>query len=518
MDKQAFLRRNFLKTVGLGTAAGLLGLGIGQTVWAQPKRNRQKSVLGPVRGNGTNVVLITTDDLSYDSVGANGCAVPDITPNLDRLASEGVRFELAHVNIAVCQPCRGTIATGLYPHHSGITGFNHTKLPIATVMKTLKDAGYRTGIMSKVGHSTPHGAFRWDMLVNREHTCNGRDPQRFYEYTEGFIRDCAAENRPFYLMVNSQDPHRPFAGTANEYRKLPLCRHPEPSRTYQPNEVPVPGYLPDLPDVRKETARYFSSVHRADETVGAVLRALKETGAEASTLVVFISDHGRSFPFSKGNCYPFSTHVPWIMRLPGKIAPGSVEREHFISTIDFFPTVLETLDLTVPEGLDGRSFVPLLQGKPQPNRDRVFTQFYRTSAGNDYPMRSVQEKDFCYIFNPWVKRGLPYKAEAMRGLSFNAMRDAGKINPQIAARVEHCIHRTVEELYDLKKDPSCLHNLVDDAAYSDQLQRLQTVLTDWMRDTDDDALPCFDRRNEPGVCRRLYAPRRKKRSLKPRRI
>ena len=116
-------------------------------------------------------------------------------------------------------------------------------------------------------------------------------------------------------------------------------------------------------------AQYYSSAHRCDETVGEVLRALKESGLEDSTLVMFLSDNGISMPFAKSNCYLTSTRTPWLVRWPGKVKPGVVDTEHFISGIDFMPTILEAAGLPAPAGMDGRSFLPLLTGR-RPSRAR----------------------------------------------------------------------------------------------------------------------------------------------------
>src|SRR5210317_1259876 len=119
--------------------------------------------------NRVNFLLITVDDLNWNSVGCFGCKTPEITPNIDRLASEGIKFENAHVTIGVCQPSRGALATGCYPHRSGVEGFNHingSKIPLLT--EKLQDAGYLNGILGKVGHSSPKDEFKWDYSYDME--------------------------------------------------------------------------------------------------------------------------------------------------------------------------------------------------------------------------------------------------------------------------------------------------------------------------------------------------------------
>jgi len=112
-----------------------------------------------------NVLLITADDMNYDSPGVTGCKVPDVTPNIDRLASEGMRFEHAHINIAVCQPARSVLMTGRYPHRNGAKGFEPIRSDVPTLQESLRAAGYLNGIMAKVGHLAPIEKFCWDTVV-----------------------------------------------------------------------------------------------------------------------------------------------------------------------------------------------------------------------------------------------------------------------------------------------------------------------------------------------------------------
>lgn len=441
-----------------------------------------------------NVLLITVDDMGWDSVGANGCAVPEITPNIDRFASEGIRFEHAHVNISLCQPCRAVIATGRYSHRNGVEGFYHTTLAIPTVMQIMKDSGYRVGVMAKQDHSTPHEGFVWDVAVRATELGYGRSCDRFYARAKQFFEESKSSGKPFYLMANVVDPHRPFYGSGD-----PADDH-LPSRVYTPDEIAVPGFLPDLPDIRQELAMYYSSVRRADDSVGAVLEALKESGLEERTLVVLLSDNGMSFPFAKANCYPHSTRTPWIVRWPGRIAPGQVDEAHFISTVDFLPTVLEAVGLPIPEGLDGTSFLPLLDGGQQEGRDRVFTQCHVYLSGRHDAMRCVQDTRYSYIFNPWSNGSTLFNVEGMNGLSFDAMKAAAATDRGIAARVRLLQYRVLEELYDLENDPDCLSNLIEDPDHQSALQAYRESLREWMSSTGDEALDCFDHRYDEGVC------------------
>lgn len=447
-----------------------------------------------------NVLLITADDMNFDAVGAFGCPVPGTTPNIDRLAAEGIRFDHAHVTISVCQPSRSTLLTGRYPHRHGGEGFFPLRIPgVPTLPGVLRDAGYRVGILGKVSHSTPYHDFKWDMSFGELDLGHGRNPAIYRQHAQAFISAAVQAHQPFFLMANSHDPHRPFFGNdpPHWYQPCTELQAAVPSRVFGPHEVTTPGFLPDLPDVRREIAEYYSSVRRCDDTVGVLLDVLRQNGAESNTLVIYLSDNGMAFPFAKTNCYLNSTRTPWVMRWPGRVRPGSVERVHMISGIDLMPTVLDALGVALPGGMDGRSFLPLLSGQPQSGRDLVFTQFHQTSARRNYPMRCVQSRDFGYLFNPWSNGSRIFINESQDGRTFAAMHQAAVSDPHVAARVSLFLYRVPEELYHLAVDPNALHNLIDDPRYADELAHMRAALERYMIDTRDPALDAFRQRQSP---------------------
>jgi N-sulfoglucosamine sulfohydrolase len=437
-----------------------------------------------------NLLLITADDMNYDSLGVTGCKVKGITPNLDRLAAQGILFERAHVTIAVCQPCRSVLMTGRYPHRNGALGFQPIHRDVPTLQESLRAGGYLNGIMAKVPHLAPADKFCWDTVVPANALGRGRDPKLYHQHALAFFKKSKDSGKPFFLMANSQDPHRPFSGSQQEKNNR-RAGPPWPGVSRRITPVEVPAFLPDLPDVRREVAQYMTSVHRCDEIVGEVLRALKDAGLEESTLVMFLSDHGMAFPFAKTNCYIDSTRTPWMVRWPGKVKPGSVDREHFISGIDFMPTALEALGLPPVKGMDGRSFLPLLEGKKQEGRGRVFTVFNRTSARKDFPMRAIQDGKFLYIYNAWSDGKTVFRNESQSGLTFKAMQAAAKTDPKVAARVRLFQYRVPEELYDVARDPAALHNLIADRLYAKDLARLRQELLQMMESTADPQTPGF---------------------------
>jgi N-sulfoglucosamine sulfohydrolase len=454
-------------------------------------------------GKLPNFILITADDLNYDSVGCYGCKVPQITPNIDRLAGQGMKFTNAHVNIAVCQPCRQSIMTGRYPHCNGAEGFEPIDEDVPTLQESLRSAGYLNGILGKEVHLQPRSKYCWDFYITESQLASGagigRSPQRYYEYSKSFFDMAKDRNKPFFLMANSHDPHRPFAGSDQE-KKAWGHDLPKFTRQLKNQEVPVPNFLPDLANIRKEVAQYYTSVYRCDQSVGAVIKAIEESGLAGNTMVMFISDNGMAVPFAKANCYLASTKTPWIVKWPGKVKPGSTDSEHFISGIDYMPTVLDAAGIEMVDGMNGFSFLPLLAGEKQQGRKYVFTEFHKTSAGRGYPMRCVQNERFGYIFNFWASKTAPMRMDSTSGLTFKAMQEAGKSDPKIAARVRLFEYRVPEEFYDFKKDPGALNNLISDPRYQNEIEQMHRMLKEQMKKTNDPALQRFqDRETKIGT-------------------
>ena len=442
-----------------------------------------------------NVLFITVDDMNWDSIGAFGCRVDGITPNIDRLASQGMRFQHGHVTIAICQPTRAVWMTGRYPHRSGALGFDRINPGVPTLIETLKKHGYLNGILAKERHVVPSRHAAFDVIVPAAQLKTGRDPQLYYQQTKSFLEKAKASKKPFFLMANAQDPHRPFAGSAQEAGRKRRNKNTIPgvSRTYKPDEIMMPGFLPDLPQIRLELSEYFTSVHRADEVTGAVLRALRESGFEENTLVMFVSDHGMPLPFAKTNCWYQSTRTPWIVRWPGVVKAGSWDREHFVSGIDFTPTILDAAGIPPIKGVDGRTFVPVMKGEKHAGREVVFTHINRTAGRNEYPMRSVQDATYGYIYNAWSDGKTRFRNESQSGRTMKAMSQAAASNPKIAARVKHFLYRTPEELYEYSKDPDARNNLAGKPEHGERLARYRRILLEHMEKTGDPQLEGFRR-------------------------
>lgn len=448
-----------------------------------------------------NILIITVDDMSADSVGVFGCRLRDTTPNIDQLARSGMRFEYAHVQVGNCMPSRNVMWSGRYPHNNKVEGFYQVRdIDYPVLADLMKNAGYFTAIRHKVSHSTPYSPYDWDLVLDtlpdgrRLHV---KDAESYGQSTTRAIRAAADAGKPFCVMINISDPHKPFYAQGKKGETIPDPH--KPTRVFYPEECPVPGFLFDDPVVRKELSHYYSSVRRADDGVGSVLRALRGSGHDQDTLVIFLSDHGMALPFAKTQLYHHSTHTPLIIRWPGVTKPDSIDRQHMVSAVDLLPTILDAAGIDHPDGLDGRSFEPLLRGQSQDHREMVFKEYNENAGGSRDPMRAVQTKRYLYIFNPW-SNGKRVMATATTGTpTYRRMAELAKSDPNIRARHELYRYRVPEELYDVETDPDCLHNLIDSPTHQEVAEKLRSELENWMVNTGDPMLETFRNRNDPAA-------------------
>jgi len=267
--------------------------------------------------------------------------------------------------------------------------------------------------------------------------------------------------------------------------------------------------------VRKELAHYYSSVRRADDCFAATLMALKESGEEDKTFILFLSDHGMPLPFAKTQLYHHSTRTPLMVKWPGVTKGGTVDKTHMVSAVDFLPTLLDVAGIKHPKGLDGRSFAGLIRGGQQKNRDYIIKEYNENAGASRDPMRAVQTKKFLYLFNPW-SNGERVMATATSGTStYRRMKELAATDSRIADRHSLYQHRVVEELFDVENDPDCLVNLIGSPQHQAELARLRGTLMTWMETTGDHMLPVYQKRNDPAV-REAYILAREKESAERR--
>lgn len=436
-----------------------------------------------------NILFFTADDMNYDSSGVCGGPIKDLTPQLDRLAAEGMRFEYAYSTVAVCQPVRQTMQCGLYPHRSGSMGFFPLKPEVRTLNQQLHDAGYLISMFGKGKHHQPAEKFCVDVADDSI----SRKPSKLAEATRKVLRMAREQGKPFFHNVNCYDPHRPFIGMKGADD---LAEGEPPSRWIKPEEVTsVPGFLEDLPEIRRELAGYYTNVRRLDDAVGAVLAVLKEEGFAEDTLVIFYAgDHGMSFPFGKSNIYENSSRGALIIRWPGVTMHGAVDRDHLVSTLDFAPTLLEAAQLPAIPGIDGRSFLPVVKGGKLAGWDRVFTCYNAAFGSNWLPMRCLRTKDRSYIWNAWSDGQRKYHTENMSGLTWKAMVAAAQSHPEIKARADFYLHRAPEEFYDMSNDRFERNNLIADPARQSEINTMRQELLSMMQRTRDPFAEAFAHR------------------------
>lgn len=441
-----------------------------------------------------NVLLITVDDMNWNSVGAFGNPIEGITPHIDRLAREGRRFERAYVVASNCAPSRVALQTGLYPQQSGATGFFYVDdEDIPSIATELAASGYYTGLVNKVADTdaAPDHDTNWDYRAGLA-GAKKYSADEFGKRSATFFDGAKRKGQPFYLVINIADPHKPNYNDKQATR-MGADGYP-PSRIIGEAEINVPAFLPDLPAIRRDLRNYYNSVKRADDTVGAILAALHERGLEEDTLVIFLSDHGMPFPFAKSSVYDNGLRTPLIMKFPGKIEPDSVE-PRIVSAVDLMPTILDVAgaDMPVHRPYFGRA----LLGHEEPaDAPFAFGGFDENAQGYPVPMRGVISPEWGYVFNAWADGEHTIRSAAMYHQTFAAMVRNAKRNPEVAARLDYFRNRATEELCHLKSDPGCLVNLVSDPAYADVLAKMQTALRAQMVRTDDYLLEAFDIRSD----------------------
>ncbi|HVH45674.1 MAG TPA: sulfatase [Labilithrix sp.] len=411
-----------------------------------------------------NIVVIVSDDQTAFDLGCYGNTAVH-TPNLDRLARDGVRFEHAFVTSPQCSPSRASILTGRSPVAIGMSRLHAPLRPsIPSVLEPLKKAGYYVASYRKV------------------HL--GDDFQKRWDYAGGFdeapstIFSKRPKDRPLFLWVGFEDPHRPY--------------HPNAfTPPHDPAKVIVPAFLPDTKKVRRDLADYYDAIARMDRETGELLDALDAAGLTDDTFVTFASDNGMPFPGAKGSLYDPGIHVPLLVRWPGHVKPGGVDKD-LVSLVDLPATWLDVANIAIPAEMEGRSTLPRIvdaaagRAGPSPSpREAVFIE--RDWHDTQDAVRAVRTKRYSLIQN--------YRAEIAYAPTFD-LRDssswqsivelhkAGTLAPALVHRYFTAPRASVE-LYDLEADKDETRNLVGSAAHAGELKRHQELLSRWMASTND---------------------------------
>ena len=490
-------RRDFLKVIGFG-AAVLAGLGLEQQAAAAQRKSKK-----------LNFVFFLIDDLGWTDLSCYGSTFYE-TPNIDRLASQGMRFTDAYAACPVCSPTRGSIMTGKYPARLGITQWiggpneptpyrHYLPLEEVTIAEALKQAGYATGFVGKWHLSTrdPDRAKyypdRQGFDVNIGGDYSGAPPTYFWPYkkrnrtletmppggAEGeYLTDRltdeslkfldANRNRPFLLYLSHYAVHTPIESKqalTNEYKakaeKLPKMDGPRFAAVYGRYKT---RQVQDNP-------AYAGMVQSVDESVGRLMNKLAELGVAGNTAVIFMSDNGglstvaREGPTcnlplraGKGWLYEGGIREPMIIKWPGVVRPGSVCSEPVTST-DFYPTMLQMAGLPpMPkQHVDGVSMVPLLMGTGNLKRKAIYWHYPHYHGSGNKPSGAIRAGDYKLI--EW------YEDNSIE--LYNLKDDIGEKNdlasrmPEKAAKLRRLLHRwlrqtkatvpTPEQLKDFRK-------------------------------------------------------------------
>ncbi len=423
-----------------------------------------------------NILLIVSED-NGPELGCYG--EPHVrTPVLDKLAAQGVRFNRAFVAQAGCSQSRAAYLTGLYPHQNGqiglaTWGFQMYREDTPNIVRSLKQAGYRTGIIGKL-HINPAEAFPFDFKEIPSSNFSRKNLNRYAEAAAEFF---GQSDTPFFLSINYPDAHRPFLRQVGKLPKNPLDTQAIPPLLYM-------GL--DSPKLREDTVDYYNCMERLDTLIGDLLDTLDASGKADNTLVVYFGDHGADLLRGKRTSYEGGVRVPMIARWPGHMKAGQV-REELTSTLDLAPTFLAAANATPVPHLPGRSLLPLIKGENVPWRQYLYTEYHLHSAHNYYPQRTVRDDRFKLIWNL-----LPGEVNPGFDFTIDKFLSHAELNAALAETTED-VRRAYEqmrrppqfELYDLQNDPYEFRNLAEDPAHAKTLERLTMQLQSWREQTND---------------------------------
>jgi N-sulfoglucosamine sulfohydrolase len=464
---QPHFRIHCAARISAAFALTLLGLPIRNTAAATAPRDARP-----------NILFCIADDWGWPHAGAYGDKVVK-TPTFDRVAREGILFTHAFSAAPSCTPSRGPIMTGQAPQPLKEGGNLWGFLPkrFQSYADVLEESGY------VVGHSRKAWGPGSLEAAGRSRDPSGPAFKNFAEFLKAL-----PQGKPFCYWWGSSDPHRPYEKGSGVASGMKL------------DDVFVPPYLPDTPEVRGDICDYYFEVERFDRELGAALQQLQAAGQSENTIVVITGDNGWPFPRSKANLYDSGTRQPLAVRWPAAGKPGRVI-DDFINLTDVAPTFLEAARLKPPPEMTGRSFFDLIMGAEKSgSRNVIFLERERHAnvrAGDvGYPVRVVRTKEFLYLRNLRADRWPAGDPQAHKDpkREYGDCDDGPTKNLVIARRDEPAMQqffqlafgkRPAEELYDVRKDPFQLHNLAGKPEFAEAQQQLRARLDQWMKETGD---------------------------------
>ncbi len=439
----------------------------------------ERTAAAPLR---PNLLVIVADDMGRE-LGSYGDRSAR-TPALDALAREGLRFDAAFAAAPVCSPSRAALLTGLFPHANGHVGFpaeSRLGPEVRTIAEPLNEAGYATGLIGKL-HVAAHGEesgarqlpFQEVVAFDRP---EADSPERLAREVGSFL--ARVRGRPFFLLVGLHAPHTPYPGEEG------VPAWPEP---HDPSRLAVPPTAPDSPAFRRRLARMYDAYSLADSLVAAALGALAAAGASGSTLVLFTSDHGPALPGAKGTLFDPGIRVPLLARWPGVVEPGG-SSSALVSGVDLLPTLLEAAGAAPAQGLQGRSFLPLLRGGSVAGRDAVFAEQSRLEGNRYFPQRAIRTARLKYLRS--LRPDVELRSNSL-GHWARPLLLRWQVDPGARRLVERVVRHPREALYDLEADPHELSNRAGDPVWASAQAELRDRLRSWMAETGDPWLALFD--------------------------
>jgi N-sulfoglucosamine sulfohydrolase len=428
-------------------------------VFAGPGANGQA-----LKGKKPNIIFIIADDVSQEDIGCYGNAAVR-TPNIDKIAKQGIRFENAYLTTSSCSPSRNSIISGRYPHNTGAAEL-HTPLPAAQIPfpLLLKESGYYTVQAGKSHFGTPALRAFDKAYEGREGGTGGEE--RWVKCLQERPRD-----KPVFAWFAAMDAHRPWQ--ADDF-----------ATPHDPAKVIVPPYLADTEATRQDIASYYNEIARFDFYIGEVVAELERQGIAKNTLILILADNGRPFPRSKSRVYDSGMKTPFIVKWENGITrPGSSSKS-LVSVLDIAPTLLEVAGLAAAPAFQGRSFTKLLQDPTRDFRQYVFAEH----NWHDYEAheRMVRSKNLMYVLNsrPQLSNHGPADSNSSPAFAdLKKSRDEGKLST--AQQEVFRVPRPKEELYDCNKDPLQLRNVAALPEYQQELKALRATLANWRTVTRD---------------------------------
>jgi len=382
---------------------------------------------------------------------------PVPTPNIQRLADQGVLFRRAFCAAPTCSASRACLLTGQYGHNNGMLGLAHRGWSLNDyhhhLVHPLHDAGYHSVLIGEQHIAKRPDIIGFDRVVKIETTRVATVAPVAIEILAG------PPPEPFFMSVGFFETHRDFLDP--------------PSLRDALYSLPPPN-LPDTPDTRRDMAAYKASARSLDQGVGAVLEALDLHGLADDTLIIFTTDHGLAFPGAKATLFDRGLGVMLIMRGPGGFAGGKVH-DALVSHIDVYPTLCELVGIERLDFLQGLSMLPLVRGERTAIRDAIFAEMTWHSAYE--PQRAVRTERFKYIHR-FGDRDRPVLCNCDDSPSKTLLLESGWADRRVP----------VEQLYDLTFDPNEAANLAGEASHESELAELRERLFEWMRNTDDPLL------------------------------